>query len=106
IHHREYREAILATYEAAAAAARVRLYTRLVGPFTAGEALWEFENLFVLSGQTQGAWRNLSSHFEELKSNGADEAAARGIVNEVRVFVSYCTNSSLAERAIPAPTAA
>jgi len=27
------------------------------GSFTADEALWEFENLFVLSGETGSLWR-------------------------------------------------
>ena len=65
IYHKEYEEAGLAAYEAAAAAARVPLYQRLVDPFTADEALWEFENLFVLSGETGGAWEGVSSRFED-----------------------------------------
>jgi sulfite reductase beta subunit-like hemoprotein len=107
IYHHDYREAILATYEAAAAAARVPLYSRLVDPFTSEEALWEFENLFVLSGQTQGAWKNLSAHFEELKSAGApDESSARAILNEAREFVSYCENFLATEKEMLAPSAA
>src|SRR5207244_6623536 len=54
IYHREFEHAVLAAYEATAAAARVPLYRPLVDPFTADEALWEVENLFVLSGQTAG----------------------------------------------------
>jgi len=69
IYHKEYEAAGLAAYEAAAAAARVPLYERLVDPFTADEALWEFENLFVLSGQTNGMWEGVSSLFEDLISN-------------------------------------
>jgi uncharacterized protein (UPF0332 family) len=69
IYHKEYGDAGLAAYEAAAAAARVPLYERLVDPFTAEEALWEFENLFVLSGETGGKWEGISSRFEELKNN-------------------------------------
>jgi sulfite reductase (ferredoxin) len=119
IYHKEYEHAALAAYEAAAAAARVPLYQRFVDPFTAEEALWEFENLFVLSGQTRGTWEGVSSLFEELKRNGLSsetvrqtsvcrdsaseptetgrqtevcrtEAAARRILNEARSFVSYC----------------
>src|SRR6267142_2251515 len=69
IYHKEYGDAGLAAYEAAAAAARVPLYQRLVDPFTAAEALWEFENLFVLSGETGGSWEGVSSLFEDLLSN-------------------------------------
>src|SRR6185369_5747303 len=60
IYHKAYEQASLVAYQSAAAAARVQLYRRLVDPFTADEALWEFENLFVLSGETQGEWRDLS----------------------------------------------
>ena len=67
VYHKEYQQAALAAYEAAAAGARVPLYRHLVDPFTSDEALWEFENLFVLSGQTNGEWEGLSTRFEELK---------------------------------------
>ena len=76
-YHKEYQSAVLAAYEAAAAAARVSLYPRLVDPFDSDEALWEFENLFVLSGETQGAWRGISSTFGELKLSGISAAAVR-----------------------------
>jgi sulfite reductase beta subunit-like hemoprotein/uncharacterized protein (UPF0332 family) len=69
IYHKEYEDAGLAAYEAAAAAARVPLYERMVDPFTADEALWEFENLFVLSGETGGMWGQISSRLEKLKNN-------------------------------------
>src|SRR5207253_10961957 len=59
-------------YESAAAAARVPLYHQLVDPFTADEALWEFENLFVLSGETGGAWESISTSFATLKREGLE----------------------------------
>jgi len=90
IYHSEYEHAVLSAYEAAAAAARVPLYARLVDPFTADEALWEFENLFVLSGETDGKWQNISSRFIELKSYQANEATAQGALSEVRKFLNYC----------------
>ncbi len=96
IYHHEYEHAVLAAYEAAASAARVPLYSRLVDPFTADEALWEFENLFVLSGQTEGAWENVSSRFIELKAYEANEATARGMLSEARKFADYCANFSAA----------
>ncbi len=98
IYHKEYEAAGRAAYEAAAAAARVPLYQRLVDPFTADEALWEFENLFVLSGETGGRWEGISSLFEDLRGavrqpsevyRTPDEAARR-ILDEARSFVSYC----------------
>jgi sulfite reductase (ferredoxin) len=112
IYHREYEHAIRAAYEAAAAAARVPLYRSLVDPFTSAEALWEFENLYVLSGQTQGEWGNLSDRFERLKDDGLSEVfkrpdrnhtfaglpngddrgetVAKQILDQARRFVAYC----------------
>jgi sulfite reductase (ferredoxin) len=107
IYHKEYEHAVIAAYEAAAAAARVPLYERLVDPFTADEALWEFENLFVLSGQTQGAWEGVSSKFAMLKEDvlktqigvlqTPGEVSAQAILDEARSFVSYCAQGTLAE---------
>ena len=90
IYHKEYQQAGLAAYEAAGSAARVPLYQRLVDPFTAEEALWEFENLFVLSGETQGNWKGISSRFEDLKKRSAGEAEARAFLRAVRDFAAYC----------------
>lgn len=119
VYHKEYQQAALAAYEGAAAAARVPLYQHLVDPFNSDEALWEFENLFVLSGQTGDDWESISSRFEELKFASLEsagqghvdrkhagptsdkeqrqtevypipEAAAREILAEARRFVEYC----------------
>jgi sulfite reductase (ferredoxin) len=94
LHHSNCREALIEAYEAAAAAARVPLYQRLVDPFTSLEALWEFENLFVLSGQTDGSWNNLSSRFEGLKGGLADEATAQAAIEMAREFTDYCQQFS------------
>jgi sulfite reductase (ferredoxin) len=99
LHHGNYEQALLAAYEAAAAAARVPLYQRLVDPFTSLEALWEFENLFVRSGQTGGSWANLSETFETLKAGGADEAAAQAALELAREFTSYGERFSAAPNA-------
>ncbi len=119
VYHREYQQAALAAYEAAAAGARVPLYRQLVDPFNSVEALWEFENLFVLSGQTRGDWDEISSRFEELKFASLEsvkrttvdgetagrnpdeeqrrtevyptsEAVTREMLAEARKFVGYC----------------
>lgn len=92
IYHKEYEQAMLTAYEAAAAAACVPLYERLVDPFTSDEALWEFENLFVLSGETRGDWEKVSGRFGELKTDNPNEAGARAILEEARSFVSYCAD--------------
>jgi len=94
IHHGNYEQALLEAYEAAAAAARVPLYQKLVDPFTSLEALWEFENLFVLSGQTGGSWTNLLATFEGVKSDAADEVNAQAALEQAREFVSYCEKFS------------
>jgi sulfite reductase beta subunit-like hemoprotein/uncharacterized protein (UPF0332 family) len=100
-YHKEYEHAVLAAYEAAAAAARVPLYRRLVDPFTSAEALWEFENLFVLSGETGGLWKNISSNFDSLKAKvleGEDSAiTAQEILSQARSFLNYCEPSLIAE---------
>ena len=92
LYHKEYEHATRTAYEAAAAGARVPLYSRQVDPFTADEALWEFENLFILSDQTQGDWQNLSSRFIELKGYAPNENTGRWILNEARKFVDYCAS--------------
>jgi sulfite reductase beta subunit-like hemoprotein len=95
-YHHEYEHAMLVAYEAAASAARVPLYRRLVDPFTGDEALWEFENLFVLSGETHGEWQQLSSRFLELKGYGPTDNAASALLSKARSFINYC------ERFVPA----
>ncbi len=104
LYHKQYEQAVIAAFEAAAAAARVPLYQRLVDPFTSTEALWEFENLFVLSGDTAGQWTNFSANLEQLKSNGLQVVkqslvheeralATQGILDYARSFVRYCATS-------------
>ena len=85
IYHKEYESAGLTAYEAAAAAARVPLYERLVDPFTADEAIWEFENLFVLSGQTGGDWEEVSALFEDLKNNVRHTLVCRDLGEEASI---------------------
>jgi sulfite reductase (ferredoxin) len=87
-YHKEYVHAGIAAYEAAAAAARVPLYRRLVDPFTSDEALWEFENLFVLSGESNGEWAKLSEDFATRKRESIDENGARDILDFARLFVT------------------
>ena len=90
LHHGHYEAAQLEAYNAAVAAARVPLYQRLVDPITSVEALWSFENVFVLAGLTNGEWKDFSATFEALKAAPADEAKAQAAVEKARAFVSYC----------------
>ncbi|MFN0108918.1 MAG: nitrite/sulfite reductase [Blastocatellia bacterium] len=93
--HGNYEQTLLESYETAAAAARVPLYQKLVDPFTSLEALWEFENLFVLSGKTGGSWKNLLATFEEVKTGSVDEASAQAALELAGEFVSYCERFSV-----------
>ena len=94
LHHGNFEAAQLEAYEAAAAAARVPLYQHLVDPFTSLEALWSFENIFVLAGKTKGEWKELSATFEAAKSASADEANAQAALEKARAFVSFCEQLS------------
>jgi sulfite reductase (ferredoxin) len=96
LHHANYEAAQLEAYEAAVAAARVPLYQRLVDPITSLEALWSFENIFVLAGLTNGAWKELSATFEALKAAPAEEANAQAVLEKARAFVQYCEQFSVA----------
>ena len=98
IYHKEYSHAVIAAYEAAAAAARIPLYQRLVDPFTSDEALWEFENLLVLTGDTQGQWQDVSTNFARLRAGALErpgDEVAREILNEARRFVDYTSELEL-----------
>ena len=91
IHHGAFAEALQAGYEAAGAAARVPLYRRLVDPFTAEQALWEFENIFVLSGRDG---RSLDRSLGALRAPEACRGQrSRGAVRSStrpRALVDYC----------------
>ncbi|HJX92599.1 MAG TPA: hypothetical protein VJ372_19015, partial [Pyrinomonadaceae bacterium] len=73
---------------------RVPLYARLVDPFTSDDALWEFENLFVLSGQTKGHWQGVSTRFLHFKNGASNETSVKIILDEARDFVTYCATFS------------
>ena len=95
IHHKNYEQALLEAYEAAAAAARVPLYAQLVDPFISLEALWEFENIYVLSGLTNGEWKNLSSEFEAMKNGEVTEESVDGALEKAKAFVNFCETFSV-----------
>lgn len=88
--HKEFEAALAAGYEAAAAAARVPLYRRLVDPFTPEQTLWEFENIFVRSGQTNGQWTELRKEFDALRAVEPGETSARAILDRASEFGTFC----------------
>lgn len=104
--HGEFHAAALAAYDGAAAAARVPLYRRLVDPFTPEQALWEFENIFVLAGQTGGAWSDVSAEFERLRRAEPGAETAREILDRARAFVEFGAQFSTDTRATAAGAAA
>lgn len=89
IHHENYEQALNEIFEAAAAAARVPLYEHLVDPFTSTEALWEFENIFVLSGKTAGQWSGLLESFQQLKASAPEQAQAIAAQETAKEFVAF-----------------
>ncbi len=100
--HHEFHAAALAAYEAAAAAARVTLYRRLVDPFTSEQALWEFENIFVLAGQTDDVWSDLSAEFARRKQAEPGQGGAREILDRAREFIAFCAGFTAEPRAVTA----
>lgn len=104
-YHREFEQAMIAAFDAAARAARVPLYKRFVDPFTSEEALWEFENIFVLSGLTKSSWNDVSSRFEGLKQQAPSEVAARAIIDLAREFIEWCKGFTAEIETSPASTA-
>lgn len=91
LYHKEFSNAAGEAYEAAADAVRVPLYDRLVDPFSAEESIWKFENLFVLSGESEGEWTELTSELNGLKEAG-DEESARALIEKARALIDYCDN--------------
>jgi len=88
--HKEFEAVLAAGYEAAAAAARVPLYRRLVDPFTPEQTLWEFENIFVRSGQTNGQWQDVRAEFDGLRKAEPGESTAQAILDRAREFGAFC----------------
>ena len=88
--HKEYEATLAAGYEAAAAAARVPLYRRLVDPFTPEQTMWEFENIFVRSGQTNGQWQEVRAEFDALRKAKPGESTANAILDRAREFGAFC----------------
>lgn len=63
--HGDYESCISETYVACSDSAHVPLYTKLVDPFTPEQTLWTFENLCVLTGESDPEWEDVSSRFRD-----------------------------------------
>lgn len=65
--HCEYEASINELYLACSDSAHVSLYTKLVDPFTPEQTIWEFENLFVRTGESDKKWIDISKSFSEYR---------------------------------------
>jgi sulfite reductase (ferredoxin) len=63
--HGEYATSIMESYHSCASSAHVPLYTKLVDPFTSEQTMWEFENLLVRTGETDGRWKDIYSTLKD-----------------------------------------
>lgn len=63
--HGDYEGSISETYVACSDSAHVPLYTKLVDPFTPEQTIWTFENLCVLTGESDPKWKDVSEKFRE-----------------------------------------
>ncbi|MFZ5802881.1 MAG: nitrite/sulfite reductase [Candidatus Omnitrophota bacterium] len=77
---REFAEAGAEAYEAIVLTVRVPLYANLVDPFTAEQALWEFENIFARAGRIPDRWIGFSEAVEQIKNEKAGEASAHRMI--------------------------
>lgn len=95
--HKEYANAQIEAFEAAAAAARVPVYTHLCDPFTSEQALWEFENIFVRAGKSDDAWLDSTNRFVEGRDAEASEDRAKAFIETVKEYMAECdrVNSDL-----------
>jgi hypothetical protein len=62
----------------------------LVDPFTPEQTLWEFENIFVRSGQTNGQWAELRKEFDGLRGVEPSESSAWAILDRASEFSAFC----------------
>lgn len=88
--HKEYGNALIEAFEAAAHASRVALYANLVDPFTAEQALWEYENIFVRGGKTDAKWLDIAERFEALRQAENTEQRAQEMIDLADEFLSEC----------------
>ncbi len=84
--HKEFQNAQIEAYEAAALAARVPLYAALCDPFTSEQSLWEFENIFVRSGRASSEWLNFAEKLEAGKKKEPTEAGAKDLIGLAKKF--------------------
>ncbi len=88
--HGEYQASVLESYHAMAASAHVPLYVKLIDPFTPDQTLWEFENLFVRTGEADKKWLDIAGHLKEEIHEEPTEDRAFELLDVARAFHADC----------------
>ncbi len=93
--HKDYNISMLESYHAIANAAHVPLYSKLVDPFTPDQTTWEFENLFVRTGEVDSGWMDIHQRLEEIMQQEPTEERASGLLKMAREFYELCQEAEL-----------
>lgn len=88
--HQEYKASILESFHAAAASCHVPLYSKLVDPFTTDQTFWEFENLFVRTGEADPKWMNMAERLKLERDGESDEEQALQILELAKEIHAEC----------------
>ncbi|MDG5767856.1 hypothetical protein QA596_10295 [Balneolales bacterium ANBcel1] len=88
--HKDYEVSVLESYHAMANAAHVPLYSKLVDPFTPAQTTWEFENLFVRTGEVDDRWLDIHRKLEDAIRQEPTEEHARAMLEMAREFYEVC----------------
>ncbi len=90
--HKDYTVAILESYKAMSDAAHVPLYSRLVDPFTHAQTIWQFENLFVRTGEVNDKWLDIHDRMEDVILMEANEELSAELLALAHEFYTLCHN--------------
>lgn len=85
--HKEFANAQIEAYETMAQAVRVPLYVALVDPFTAQQALWEFENIFVRANRAPQEWLHFADKMEKERDAEPSEERARMMIDQAKKLI-------------------
>ncbi len=88
--HRDYEVSILESYHAISNAAHVPLYAKLVDPFTPAQTTWQFENLFVRTGEVSPKWMDMHDRLEKIIQQEPTEALAVEMLETAHEFYEVC----------------
>ncbi|MEX0680956.1 MAG: hypothetical protein WD097_06200 [Balneolales bacterium] len=100
--HKDYKVSILESYHAIAHAAHVPLYAKLVDPFTPSQTTWEFENLFVRTGEIDQKWMGIHNRLEDYVKQEPTENLAVEMLELAKEFLQVCQEAELQLESKPA----